>query len=333
MRLSDMPQKSQNLHFIRFLAAINVIISHAYIISLGEGNYDFLGKLTHGQLTLGPLAVSVFFLCGGFLISKSVSKQKKFTLFLKTRITRLFPSLCFVTVLVMFFGVFFSNLSPVEYYTQSATWKYLLNSLLILVHNLPGVFENNPYLQTVNGSLWTLPVEFLCYMGCFVVYKIRCLCKKTFPITIPMVILCIIAINCLGRRVPSLLSVLRPCLLFYIGMAFWVYRDYIILKVNIMVFCIIGFILTVIFKVTDLGMLVFFPYIMFTIWFGIKQCSAKLGDLGNYSYGIYLWAFPVQQAIVYCNGGIMNPYINMLVAIPISFILGKITYNLVEKRF
>ena len=80
-------------------------------------------------------------------------------------------------------------------------------------------------------------------------------------------------------------------------------------------------------------MLLFFPYTMMTLWFGLAQCPKQIGKLGNYSYGIYLWGCPVQQTIVYLFGGSMNPYVNFIIAIPIAILLGIITNEFSETRF
>lgn len=331
MKLSEAKGQSQNLHLMRFFAAVLVIISHSFILSTGSESGEWLNRLTGCQLTFGGFAVSVFFLCGGYLIAKSMERLKTFTAYFRARVLRILPPLIFVTALSALLGVFFSSYSPKEYFADGNTWKYLLNGILIRVHDLPGVFTDNVYEPSVNGSLWTLPVEFICYIACFILYKIGFMKKRRFCFSIPAAILGFGAIYILGSRITPLRAVVRPCLLFYIGMAFWVYREYIELKVSRMCIAVIGLILTAVFGVLNIGMYLFFPYIMFTLWFGIKQCPKKLGKLGNYSYGIYLWGFPVQQAVIQCMGGSMNPYLNMALSIPIAVILGIITYELTEK--
>lgn len=332
MKLSDARGKSQNLHFVRFLAAIGVIFAHSFVLSTGSEEGEWLNLLTGQQIGLGAVAVAVFFLCGGYLIAKSVERLKTFGAYFKARMIRILPPLIFVTIAVTILGVFFSTYSAKEYFSIAGTWKYLLNGVFVLVHELPGVFTENPYMPTVNGALWTLPVEFACYVACFVLYQFKGTKKKQYLLMCPAALTGFAALWVAGSRIPMFRSMIRPCLLFYIGIGFWVYRDFIELKMKWMILSICGLILTVAFQVSDLGMVLFFPYIMFTIWFGIRQCPEWLGKLGNYSYGMYLWGFPVQQAIVQCAGGKMNPYINTVIAVPIVFLLGILTYNLTEKR-
>lgn len=334
MKLSEFQgRKSQNLHFLRFLAAILVIFGHAFVLSDGNLEREWLVRLSAGQLNFGAMAVSVFFLAGGFLIAKSMERLKTAKAYFRARASRIFPPLFFVTAMVVFLGVFFSEYAPKQYFSMPGTWAYLLNGIFILVHNLPGVFTGNPYLPTVNGSLWTLPVEFLCYIACFAVYKLGCLNKKRFPVTIPLAVIAMAGVWWLGGRILILRSMVRPCSLFYIGMGYWVYRDKIDLRGTWAAAALFGFILTVVFGAAQLGMLVFFPYLVFTICFGVRyQVPAWLGTLGNYSYGIYLWGFPIQQAVVQCLGTPkMSPYVNMLIAVPIAAAFGIGTYLLTEK--
>jgi peptidoglycan/LPS O-acetylase OafA/YrhL len=78
---SNIDQRDNNLNLIRSIAAIVVIISHSYPLLYGKGNYDFLYNRL--GITLGEVAVDVFFLISGFLISISlVSKKSLFYYFI-----------------------------------------------------------------------------------------------------------------------------------------------------------------------------------------------------------------------------------------------------------
>ena len=326
-------QKSENLQIVRFIAAIMVVISHSFNLSTGSLANEWGLVLTNGQFTMGAMAVSVFFLCGGYLIAMSMEKAKTGAKYFEARLIRLLPPLFFVTLLVTLLGGLLTTLSPIDYYTSVNTWKYMLNSVFVLTHNLPGVFEGNVLNATVNGALWTLPVEFICYILCFIAYKLGFMNKKRFPWSIPLVCIGSAAVWYVGGIIPLVREVVRPVLLFYIGMGYWIYREHIKLNVKYMAFAIIGLFVLFFLNMGFLAKLLFFPYIMMTLWFGCKQCSSKIGKLGNYSYGIYLWGFPIQQTIIHFFGGEMNSYVNFLIAIPITIVFGIITYELSERRF
>ena len=172
IKLSDVAKsRVNNLNFIRFIAALMVIVSHCYSVVLGGDAGSYLLKVTGDRLSPGGVSVGVFFLFGGFLIARSCEHYPEPKKFFSVRVLRLFPELLFVVILTAFvLGPILSALSPAEYFTNPQTYKYLLNGALIMVHQLPGVFTNNPSGDVVNAALWTLPVEFICYVLCFISY-------------------------------------------------------------------------------------------------------------------------------------------------------------------
>lgn len=335
IRLSDtVGTKSENLHLMRFIASLMVIVSHSFIISTGVESNEWFVRLTNGQLTMGGFAVAVFFLCGGYLIAMSAEKNQTARKFFTARAIRLFPALVFSTFFTIIICGLVSEWGQIMYYTSSTTWEYMKNSIFLRVYYLPGVFTSNPYGPTVNGSLWTLPVEFICYILCFVAMKLKLTKKKTYPFTVPFVIAGAVLVWILGLTIPLARELIRPVLLFYIGMGYWIYREHIYFNIRNLVIATAAFVLLMVIGQGTLAMLLAFPYIMMHIWFGMKQCSPKIGKWGNYSYGIYLWGFPVQQLVMHFYPEFfMEPVLNAILSIPIAIVFGMITYWVAEKWF
>ena len=333
MILSEVSKgRDNNLNFIRFIAATLVIYCHSFPFSLGDGNTDILSAFSKGQMTFGGLAVSVFFLFGGFLIAKSVQRLKKAGPYFKARISRIFPCLfVVVTLCALVLGPVITTLSVKEYYTNPETYKYLLNSVFVLVHDLPGVFTENVYNSTVNGPLWTLPVEFLCYIACFIVYKLGLLTEKKMKWTIPMVIVGYIGVWYIFRNNSLIFGAVRPALLFYIGMFCYVYRDKIKLKLSIAILSLLGFMISCILGVLNITVYFCLPYVLLYLAFGTKKKLSSFGTKAELSYGMYLFGCPLQQTVTMLFGGSMNPMINFIIVLPIDIILAYILYLLVEK--
>ncbi len=332
MKFSDtMVKKSNNLQLMRFVAAVMVIFAHSYAISGSALGSDFVDRHTDGLISIGGISVTLFFLCSGYLISKSIFRTDRFFVYLKARLIRLLPPLVFVVVLSVLLGALITTLSVLEYFANLGTYKYFLNAIMLPVHNLPGVFESNKYGATVNGALWTLPVEFACYIACYIFYKLKLLDKKRFFYTIPIVVLVLI----FEKQLPEILFfMVRPCVFFYIGMFYYVYREYIELNIKIVpifVALLVGsYFIPALIKV---AMILLWPYILFTIWFAIPQCSDKLGKTGDISYGLYLWGFVVQQLLSHIFGGRMPQLLNFALATIISIVLAILTFLLTEKPF
>ena len=85
--------RSQNLQLTRFLAAVGVICSHAFSVATGSGEGEWLLQLTKGKISVGSLAVAIFFLCGGYLAGKSVEHAQTCPQYFKARLWRILPAL------------------------------------------------------------------------------------------------------------------------------------------------------------------------------------------------------------------------------------------------
>ena len=314
---------------MRFIASIIVIVSHAHPLS--DGSRDLVTVMSGDTLYVGPYGLYPFFVFSGFLIAGSLLRKKEVKAgpFFRARLVRLIPALAFTVFLCAILGVFFSTLSPAEYFKSGQTYKYLLNSIFIIVHDLPGVFTSNHYVSTVNGSLWTMCIEFLCYVACFVLYKLRWMEKKKLIILSPFVFaVCAVLIYILPHDIKT---GVRAGMVFYIAILYYVFWEDLKFKPLYTAIAGVLVFVTMLLRISYVGIYVFFPYFLLSIAFSSHQCSSKLAKLGDYAYGIYLWGFPVQQAVISLAGGTMNAYLNYAISIPISIVLGMITYHFVEK--
>lgn len=113
-----------------------------------------------------------------------------------------------------------------------------------------------------------------------------------------------------------LLYSLRPYSLleWYI---YYIYGDWILLSTKWFVVCLAGIVLLGYLGLLEIGMIFLFPCICAFICFRCKQVSSKLGHLGDFSYEMYLWGFPVQQFVIVRFGGSMNSYVNFAIALPV----------------
>ena len=122
-------------------------------------------------------------------------------------------------------------------------------------------------------------------------------------------------------------------MLFYVGMLYYVYSDRIKLKPWLIPVALGIFVASLFNKYTLLVTLfTVWPYLLFVVWFGIKQCSKKLGGLGELSYTVYLWGFFIQQIVVQILGE-MSVLKNFIISSIIAIILAVITYLITEKPF
>jgi peptidoglycan/LPS O-acetylase OafA/YrhL len=155
--------RQNNFDALRFAAAALVIFSHSFVLT--GATFEPLAWATNGFETLGGLGVAIFFVMSGFLITESWERDPRPRVFFTKRLLRIWPALAAAILLAVFvLGPLASSLGPGRFLSEPASWDYLWGlSILRVRYFLPGVFEGNPVARAVNGSLWTIPLEFGCY--------------------------------------------------------------------------------------------------------------------------------------------------------------------------
>jgi len=332
-RRSVLNKRSTNIEVMRFLSAALVILSHAYPIVTGTKETELLYRLTYGQLTFGGLAVSFFFFVGGYFAAGSVQKEEKSLGYITKRLKRLLPSLGIVVLLSIIMGGFLTELSIKEYLTSGKTWLYLLNTIMLPVHNLPGVFAGQPYASTVNGALWTLPVEMACYMACLLWYRLGLSKPKKLWISIVFAGLVSAMGIILGPRYEIIISVTRPCILFYMGMLYRLYGEHIRKSIWIALICIGALIITSIYGGLYIAILLTLPYMInYFAFHDSINMPELLAQGGKISYAMYLVGFPIQQALValkitdtHTGNFVLGLLLDIVIASGITWINNKIT--------
>lgn len=159
-----MPAVDQANRFdaLRLAAALGVFVAH------GDFLYRLHLPVPFAGHSLGSLSVYVFFFISGYLICQSWSREPDWGAFWTKRAVRIFPGLIVaVAFSVCVVGWAATTLPSQEYWSAPATWANLANNAagLATVQTLPGVFESNPFARTVNGSLWTIRYELAMYLA------------------------------------------------------------------------------------------------------------------------------------------------------------------------
>jgi peptidoglycan/LPS O-acetylase OafA/YrhL len=146
---------------LRLLAAVAVIAFHTAPLA-GRAPWSI------GELNLGSLGVGIFFVISGYLVTDSRLRSGSLGAFLAKRLLRIGPGLVASLIVTAFvIGAFASYLPLGEYLRSPQPYRYVAKNALLYptAYSLPGVFEDNRLPLVVNGSLWTLRVEFTLYLG------------------------------------------------------------------------------------------------------------------------------------------------------------------------
>lgn len=337
-RLSDLDVRNNAFDTIRLIAALLVILSHAF--HLTGVRQDPLEWLSGGQASIGHMAVCVFFLISGYLIPASLDRGS-LARFTSKRAMRILPGLVAAVLVSAFIvGPLVTELPLPAYFTAFETWKFLGNMAFLPVgFDLPGVFENNPR-SDVNGSLWSLRYEVACYVMVpltFVFIRWR----------VAAVAVCWVASFALAALIDGSVggifyhAELFATLFRYFGagMLFYLLASRVPMRAD---WAWIAFAVTVLSVLTP-----FFVEVSATagayalIYYAyhaprsLKQLTAR----GDISYGVYVYAFPIQQLLVpfslsFAVGGLAAPWlVNTVLTLPLAMLAGVLSWFGVEKPF
>ncbi|MGQ7853171.1 acyltransferase family protein [Pedobacter sp. WC2501] len=317
---------------IRLIAALMVIYGHSFILFDPKGYPEPIGEILKDEYS-GSLAVALFFFFGGLFVTQSYEHSKPRSSYLLKRLFRIWPALIVCTVITVFIaGPLLTELPVYDYFTSKETWKYLFLNCTIAyraAYDLPGVFINNHYPNNVNGSLWTLTAEvryygLMFFLGFFNIFK-KPLLLVTFIIGI-VLLFTIDGLTAIGVMVSSI--TLKLLIIFLAGSLSYVYRRLIIIDYRIALLLVL---ITLVSYFTYFHIIILYVTMIYgALTIGISKIFKKLNLPGDYSYGIYIYGFLVQQ-IVADKIPELSSYQSMLITIPLSFILAILSWNIIEK--
>ena len=336
IRLADACHgRDNNLNLIRMTAALAVLVSHAWPITLGAETIQPLETVLGGY-ELGTLAVFVFFSLSGFLIARSFERQPTLRTWLAARFLRLIPGLAVMLILtVIVLGPLVTDLPIRQYIRDPGTHSYVFRNLTLAWRQatLPGVFDHQPLDYEVNGSLWTLWYEVLCYTGVMLMGLLgafrawRPLVGVALVYGAANVAVVVFPDGAVVRELRILLSLAMP---FACGVAFYLCRAWLPLNPLLLVGLIAG---TVIVRHSPLYAPAFaltLSYAVFLMAFLPGGAIRRYNALGDYSYGVYIYAWPLQQTMVYCFGP-LGPLGNIEFALPAVLLMAWLSWTFIEK--
>ncbi len=334
--------KINNFGLIRFTAASLVIISHSYYL-LGRGEEEPLVRLSYFT-NMGGIAVLVFFIVSGFLLARSWSHKPNVFQFIKNRTLRIFPALTVCYLLMIFIiSPLITTLSRSQYFSDPMVWDYAKNMFLYLVPFrfwLPGVFESN-FTRFVNGALWTLPIEFFTYLVFAILAAAGIFRTKVVLVAFWLGIALVLVLQDrfgIARDAIVLSMQLEHILFFGLsflsGVLMYLYRNHVpassvktIAVCSLLIFC------SILLHVTKPATVIVLPFLL--VWFAFAKLPpviTRMNFLGDFSFGMYIWGWFIQQLIILYLGKNLSLYINIPLCLLLATGAGYISWNLIEKH-
>lgn len=324
--------RHNNFDFLRFFFALMVIFSHAYILS---GYQEPIETLTQGQASGGAIAVIGFFLLSGFLITKSWVHTPDLKGFLRKRLRRILPGFLVALLFCVFVVGPLSGVDLLSYFRDRRTYRFLLQGIGLGTSGLPHVFTVRAEVGNVNGSLWTIRIEFLCYLMLAFCGISGLLRSRFFALVILIAASCGMAVINHFLHLPFLLEgIFSLAPVFLIGVLFYLFKDSIprhsilvlLSLLSILWSCFSGSYLAFILPICG-------AYLLFSFGFSSVIQLQNFGRHGDFSYGLYLYAFPIQQLINQYLPWDLHPIYRFFLAVPPTLLLAWASWNWVEKRF
>jgi peptidoglycan/LPS O-acetylase OafA/YrhL len=332
--------RHNNFDALRLVAAISVVFSHSFLIAEGTQDHEPLIWLTGNQSILGLVGVFVFFAISGFLVAQSFEQTGDAWRFLAKRALRIFPGLFVATVLSAFvLAPLVSTLWPSAFLTRPEPYEYVIGNTLLdqTVHELPGVmFVNNQVGLEINGSLWTLRLEFAMYLMVLVLGVMRLLNVGIALLLLAFGMACL-HFNMLDELEKwgwffHLLSGWGWFLGFFAaGMTLYKLRHTCIFDGRIALLALAGLVLSVPLRQFLLLFPLFGCYLV--VWLALTPRlpvirAARFGDL---SYGIYIYGWPAEQAAIWLLGGRAAWWQVFVIAMPAAAALAFLSWHLIER--
>lgn len=325
-----------NFDFLRLFFASLVLITHSYPIA-GFPEEDALFRFSHGEALFSHIGVRCFFVISGYLITTSLFRSKNLIEYFFKRIIRVFPGLWAVVLFTIIGGYFLSNKTSQAYFTDTSVPHYFLTALLCIQPYISDLFAHNP-LHYANGSLWTVPYEFLWYIILSAFFFLRKYPRYCLYL-LAILFLSLLTARLLNHSLDSQYFLGLPLGntaflgLFFVAGAILSLLDLPSAKIRIVIIIVLSIALVLILHYSRfyyLGHIFILPPLVVafgSLNFPFLSWIHKYGDI---SYGIYIWGFPVQQIIV--NFFHPTPTILLLASVPITYLLGFISWHLLEKK-
>jgi peptidoglycan/LPS O-acetylase OafA/YrhL len=313
--------------FVRFFAASCVLFSHHFdIAGFPEPRVPF-----YGGEDFGYLGVEIFFCLSGFLITQSLQRRREWVRFAAARVCRIVPNLLFALVV--------TSAVTLAWYRNGAHLAehvgYVVRNALMffwgVTQTVPGVFEDT-VRRDMNDPLWTLPYELWLYVLLALIFFAAG--RRSGAVIFAVAVAISLAWTFQDRVEFGIGTFESPEFLrlgtyFLSGATMAVMWPYI--KSHAVMIGAVGLVAALVLRNTlPLDSLLFsLTLAAAVIGLGSSHAMAWFSKGGDASYGMYVFAWPVQQFSLLLIGSF---WLSMLAAFGATVALGYATWHAFEKR-
>jgi peptidoglycan/LPS O-acetylase OafA/YrhL len=317
--------------YLRIGLALSVVLIHVPQVVYGTGvSYSFWMPWLR---PVSAIVVPMFFALSGFLVAGSMLRSKTLVTFFGLRILRIAPALSVeVTLSALILGPVFTSMPLGDYFSDPVFFRYFYNLIGHVQYNLPAVFTSNPFPDQVNSQLWTIPPELKCYilmgvMSLFLVFR-----NRTYLLVVAVAFNVLVFVFYHDSDEPGRINVPPIAIVgaFLAGVTVFIFRDKIAASFAVFAASLLGCIALL--YTPDGDYLIAFPVAYVTVYLGTFNPQRNgLIFSGDYSYGIYLYGFPIQQAVNALTGPHRSWYLDLCFVLPATFAVAALSWWFIEK--
>ena len=315
---------------LRHLAAAMVIYGHAYALTRhAPDDVDLVQRFMPGFYA-GSLAVFFFFAISGYLVTLSLLRQPSITRYIRNRVVRIWPAYIACILFCAFVvGLAWTTLSPLAYLHDAATWHFITGNAIpkSFVWTLPGVFATNPYPNVVNGSLWSLAVEVRWYLWLGILAALT-LVRRRWAFTFVAAAWIAWCAWQWWQGIPDARDVRALGCIFLGGGVCAVWRD--TLQITHIGMATLVVLAAITHDSHWFGPIAGIAALHFCLWAAYRLHALRWPRGIDWSYGLFLYGFPVEQGIAAWKPGI-TPLSMLPLALGGAAILAALSWHGIER--
>ena len=324
--------RNNALNAWRLVLASEVILWHSFPLT-----GHFVTPAPVRQL-LFSLGVDGFFAVSGFLVTSSWLRHPRVRDYAAARALRIFPGFYTCLIVTAFviapLSVAIQGGSATKLLSSKAPFEYVLMNfaLLILKPDVGGTPRHVPSPGVWNVSLWTLIWEMFCYIA-VAAFGVAGLLKRRWFLPTVMVLAAVSAAMLPPMTFPGAWTiqqaVARFAMMFAAGALLNQFKDVIPAR-----WSLVGLSLAIVAGASlmpDYRVIGALPLAYAIIVSGSLIHNKRLQLRTDLSYGVYIYAFPMQQFLIVCGVGGLAPLLFFPVATLATLPLAALSWFLVEK--
>ena len=321
--------RANNFDALRLMAALLVIWSHQFAL-MGRPVPLIFGNEP------GALGVVLFFAISGYLVTQSWSADPHVGRFALRRFLRIWPALTVLVLLSVFvLGPWLTQLPLEHYFRHPATREHLYNLVLHTHVSLPGIFASSPHPGSLNGPLWTIPLEVGCYVAVGLMGGVGLMRWRWYPLGVLVALACILQWRYSASPSLPWSFALQYAMVFALGSAMarwdsvWRPRPWAA-AILVLAAC------SLLYQYGPSPLNTQSPLLALAglgiLWGTCRTPGvARAGNFGDFSYGLYIYGFPVQQIIIWYFANQLPFSVALVMSVAGALFFAVLSWHFVEK--